>query len=499
MPRLTPYLHRRGDSFSFRIAVPSELRAIVGKREFIKTLQTTDKRCAIPLALHLASIAKQIFNNLKTNNMSDSDREKLMQLLREEKAKIPLRRKIEEKEEEIEELKNRAWQERRQIKLEAAKEMSILKAENEAFKLALASFQGSGGGGATSAEDSALDGLKTATKAIVSTKKRMPHKLSEAISVWCRLKNPALSTIEVYKAAVDRFEGHFPELYAGTIEKRHIREYIAWLQSEKKSPKTIEKEHGALRALLSIAEHEGWIESNPAKGILLPVLKGKKVRSFTPEECKKIFDSPVFVSGERPIAGKGEAAFWIPLLMLFTGARREEICQLTTERIKKSGAVSYLLIDPIDDEGRLKTEDSKRAIPIHNQLLKIGFLSFIQEQAKAGGGQLFPLLKPNKRGQYGAKWGDWWGRYIRQTIGITDERISPAHSFRHLFITECRRLGFREDYERALVGHAGGSRKDSHDDYGEHLIPSLAAELNRIDFRGLDLSHLYKKDCQLIN
>jgi integrase len=280
-----------------------------------------------------------------------------------------------------------------------------------------------------SAVENPPEPLKTTAKPIAVTKNAALHKLSEAIPAWRRLKSPALSTVEIYQAAIDRFEGRFPELHAETIEKRHIREYVAWLQSEKKSAKTIGKEHGAIRALLSIAEHEDWIESNPAKGILLPALKGKKVRSFTPEECKLIFSAPVFVSGERPIAGKGEAAFWIPLLMLFTGARREEICQLTTERIKKSGEISYLLIDPIDDEGRLKTDESKRAIPIHNQLVKMGFLAFVQKQAKGGSGQLFPLLKPNKRGQYGAKWGDWWRRYIRQTIGITDECISPAQAF----------------------------------------------------------------------
>jgi site-specific recombinase XerD len=318
------------------------------------------------------------------------------------------------------------------------------------------------------------------------------HRLSEIVPEWKRIKNPAVATVEIYQAGVKRFESNFPELYAETIERRHVREYIEWLKSKELSPKSIEKEHGAIRALLSIAEHVDWIQANPAKGIILPAIKGKMRRSYTPEECKQIFTSPVFASGERPVAGKGEAAYWIPLLMLFTGARREEICQLTTERIKESDGISYFAIDPLDEDGRLKTDESARAVPVHYQLLKMGFLSYVEEQVKAGNRQLFPLLKSNKRGQYGAKWGDWWRLYLRQKVGIIDRRIGPAHSFRHLFITECRRLRFREDYERALVGHVGGSRKDAHDEYGEHLIPELAAELNRIDFRGLDLSHLHK-------
>ena len=114
-----------------------------------------------------------------------------------------------------------------------------------------------------------------------------------------------------------------------------MRKYIEWLKSEGLSPESIEKEHGAIRALLTIAEHEEWVAANPAKGVMLPALKGNKIRSYTPAECKQIFTSPVFTDSERPIAGKGEAAYWIPLLMLFTGARREEISQLTVERVKE--------------------------------------------------------------------------------------------------------------------------------------------------------------------
>lgn len=319
------------------------------------------------------------------------------------------------------------------------------------------------------------------------------HRLSDVLPIWQRLKNPARSSVEIYEAAINRFEGRYPDLAVEGIEKRHIREYVAWLQELGKSAKTIEKEHGVIRAMLAIAEHEEWIQYNPARGILLPEVKGKKVRSYTPDECGTIFASDVFTKGERPVGGKGDAAHWIPLLMLFTGARREEIAQLTAERLRFEEGVAYLAIDPIDDDGRLKTDESKRSVPVHPQLIRMGFLDYVAKRRDAGGGMLFPLLKPNKRGQYAAKWGDWWRRYVREKIGITDERISPSHSFRHLFITECRRLGFREDYERALVGHVRGSRVDAHDGYGEHLVPALAAELNRIDFRGLDLRHLWKE------
>ncbi len=304
------------------------------------------------------------------------------------------------------------------------------------------------------------------------------HLIADALPIWKRLKSPAVATYEIYEGACKRFQGRYPGLCVEGVEKKHLREYVAWLQTENNpktgkpvSAKTIEKEHGALRALFGIACAEEWIDENPASGTALPVAKGKKKRSYTPDECQQIFGSPVFVAGQRPTGCKGEAAYWIPLLLLCTGARREEIGQLTTERVRVEHGVPFLAIDPIDDDGRLKTDESRRAVPVHAWLIRMGFLDYVEERRRAGGGQLFPELKPNKRGQYAAKWGDWWGRYVRSTVGITDERIQPAHGFRHLMITECRRLLFREDYERALVGHTGkGQRGDAHDGYGEHLV-----------------------------
>ena len=281
MSRQSPYRQGAEIHFLFASLFPPNFALWLAGGSSLKSLQTTDKQVAIPLALRLAATTKQVFNNLKKDMPDPAKREKLLQLLREQKAKQPLMRKIEEKEEEIEELKNLNWHKVKQIKLEAENEISKLKAQNEAFKLALVAFQASSRATPSSTVENALEALETNAKPIAVTKKTVFHKLSEIIPVWQRLKKPSISTVEVYQLAVNRFEEHFPELYAEKIEKRHIREYVAWLQSEKKSPKTIEKEHGAIRALLSIAEHEDWIESNPAKGIMLPALKGKKVRSFT--------------------------------------------------------------------------------------------------------------------------------------------------------------------------------------------------------------------------
>ena len=314
------------------------------------------------------------------------------------------------------------------------------------------------------------------------------HMLHELLPIWKRLRSPAPSTVEIYEFAAKRFQERHPGLTVEGITKGHIRRYVEYLQSEGMSASTIDKNHGAVRALLSFAEHEDWITSNPAKGVMLPARESAKMRSYTPQELEQLFRSPVFTEGMRPVAGKGEAAYWIPLLLLFTGARREEICQLALENVRETEGIPYLAIDPREDSGRLKTDESRRAVPVHPMLLRLGFMRYVEELRKAGETLLFPRLdKPNKRGQVGAKWGDWWARYVRGKVGITDTLIQPSHGFRHLFVTECRRIKIDGDQARTLVGHKGS---DTHDNYGEHLVSALAAEVARMDFRGLSLKHL---------
>lgn len=493
MRHSSPYLQRRGYGLTFRISVPSDLRHIVGTREITKALATSSRNLAIPIALEFAACAKRMFGELRMVMAAGDDEQrqtlsldfsKLKEVSREALHRIEKRELQDEFDSELQKQRRDHLQELERVRLAS---------ENETLRCVIKSLGSLPAHPALPPPVAPLGTpAATRTPAVAAEKSAARHRLSEVLPVWKRLKSPALSTIEIYEAAINRFEMHFPKLHAETIEKRDIREYVEKLQSLGLSGKTIEKEHGAIRALLTIAEHEEWINSNPASGILLPEIKGKKVRSYTPAECNQVFSSPVFTSKVRPTGCKGDAAYWIPLLLLFTGARREEIAQLTTDRVRKSENFHFLAIDPFDEDGHLKTDESKRSVPIHRVLERIGFLDFVDRRRKEGGGQLFQELKPNRRGQYGAKWGDWWRRYVREDVGITDKQIHPAHSFRHLFITECRRLSFREDYERALVGHTRGGRKDAHDGYGEHLIPSLAAELNRIDFRELNLKHLWE-------
>ncbi len=322
---------------------------------------------------------------------------------------------------------------------------------------------------------------------------RTKHRLSEAVAGWELFQKPAAGSVAIYRAAVKLFEELFPDLYAETLTPADVKAFVLKRMGAGKSPATIKKEHAILRVMLSRSVAEGWRTDNPADNVELPKDSGeRKRRGYKPAELAAVFGAGVFTKGDRPEAGSGEAAFWIPLLAAFTGARREELAQLETDRVRVEDGFPYLAIDPLDDNGSLKTDESKRAVPLHRELIRLGFLEFVEDRRKEGGGHLFPLLAKNKLGQYSARWGAWWGRYVRDAASLEDSRLSPMHSFRHSVVTDLRQQRIREDEERRLLGHTDRDgrrgRVDSHDGYGEHLVPTLAEVVNLISHRGLDLS-----------
>ena len=87
----------------------------------------------------------------------------------------------------------------------------------------------------------------------------------------------------------------------------------------------------------------------------------------------------------------------MPPICLFTGMRPNEAAQMHVQDLKRTahGTWYFDIVATIDDdEGAgskdssktLKTATSRRKIPLHPELLKIGFLQFVEQRKKAGTG-----------------------------------------------------------------------------------------------------------------
>jgi integrase len=235
-----------------------------------------------------------------------------------------------------------------------------------------------------------------------------------------------------------------------------------------------------LRTLLEWATQEDMVPSNVARDVKMAVTeRGEKRKDFSVDDLNALFAGPVHAKGERPKGGYGEAVYWMPLLALFMGARREEIGQLRVQDVRREAYIDdddkrqevwcIDITDTPDDDAlpnQIKNEASNRLVPLHPKLIELGFIDYVQELPDQAG-RVFPGLKAVGIGKkLTDKVGQWFSRY-KQDCGIED-KAKVFHSFRHTWKTHAVDAGIPERVCRQFQGHEG---KDAADKYG--AAPSM--------------------------
>ncbi len=166
------------------------------------------------------------------------------------------------------------------------------------------------------------------------------------------------------------------------------------------------------------------------------------------DKLKDLLATSAFVV---PLA-KGEdphIVFWPTLLAAHAGLREEEALQLTTDDIDIMQGVPILRIQ--SGEGQLiKGGRRCRIIPIHRNLIALGFLRFVEERRRSGQLWLFPEVERcAAKGRLSGTFTKTFTRY-RIAEGVYDPR-RDFHSLRTHFNVELKR-----DLEPVELGiHAG--------------------------------------------
>lgn len=212
---------------------------------------------------------------------------------------------------------------------------------------------------------------------------------------------------------------------------------------------------------------------------------------FRSEHLEKIFNAPLYKGcrSERFIFEPGSTKvrnwkFWVPLIGLFTGARLGEICSLRTEDVVlKDGIWCFDLVR------QLKSPASKRIVPIHPELHKIGILQLAEQQRAKGAKMLLPDIPPPLAGFASNQPSKWFITFLIKTLGseVKEEHNLVNHGFRHTMITRLRETMAPEGNQFIIVGH-----KDRHTTkgYGEYPIAPLYDAIMKVK-QPVDLSHLY--------
>jgi len=198
-------------------------------------------------------------------------------------------------------------------------------------------------------------------------------------------------------------------------------------------------------------------------------------KAYTRQDLRAMFSGPLF-RGEwsPPRSDFGRALYWVPLLLAYTGARLGEVAQLLASEVRccPDTGVWFLDLRPGDDKS-VKTGSSVRRVPLHDDLLALGFLDYVQ--SVPADGRLFPKLQPHKTNGYGYAVGKAWGEYLREVAGVRST-AKPAHGLRHTFKTLCREVGIETAVSDWITGHAATNVGAS---YGGNPLSRMAEELKR--------------------
>jgi integrase len=350
------------------------------------------------------------------------------------------------------------------------------------------------------------------------------ENLTAAFEGWKRARNRSPRTVQEYAYAIKLFGELHGDMALAAIRKTQARQFretlqdvpikrfrtgkllratlpqrAAWGREHPDAPKisagTINKLLGALQSIGRWARKEGIVPDEWADPFADMRLDEDEVNRapFELHELRAIFAATVFTKGERPKGGQGEAAFWLPLLALFGGERLSELTGLRVSDVTHNeliGAVSIYIAEERKAGRRLKTKQSERFIPVHPQLIELGFLDFVAAQAKTRGTDawLFPLVAPGTKGT--GAYSKWFGRYIGGH-GVTDT-AKVFHSFRHSYIDALRVANVGDEIKHALLGWSGGGipARYGAKDKAARFRHRLAEAVGNVSYTGLDLSRV---------
>jgi integrase len=244
--------------------------------------------------------------------------------------------------------------------------------------------------------------------------------------------------------------------------------------------------------------------------------KSKRRIRWEAEALNKLFLSPIW-TGYQPKPRKDywrwepgktvqrDHYFWLPLLAIFTGARLEELCQLRREDIGIDDGITTIRITDEHPEQRLKNEPSKRKVPVHRDLIKIGFLRYLDT---THGEWLFPsMVRGGREKKLGHHYTKVFTQYRRKVEVY--QNLMDFHSFRHTAITGLIRSKADRPAISQIVGHSTSELKEAALAAGktweEQSLPSeqtmlyfggfspqaLKSAIDELSYPELNLGHLY--------
>lgn len=308
-----------------------------------------------------------------------------------------------------------------------------------------------------------------------------------------------------YKNALLEVPKNFQKFFPG----RTIKEVI--VENKKARRPTLDantiknKRLGDLKTFFRWLHSNDYITVNPMDGVSVTQSKNASTRQrrypFSIGDLNKIFQSPAFrdLSVHRGLGTNDNLSeahkYWLPLLALYTGCRMAELAQLQcADLVTLEGSLFVRISEEVKAETKdrslrksVKNAGSDRLMPVHPELINLGFDKFVAAAKASTNDRLFPGCERSKADGSFTPYSKFFARFLKK-VGVKKDQMLAFHSFRHNFEDAMREAGLDQHIRYRLAGRA-----DNHSSagYGNgHRPARLLEEISKIQYPGLDLSHL---------
>ena len=226
-----------------------------------------------------------------------------------------------------------------------------------------------------------------------------------------------------------------------------------------------------IKALFSYAKKHRYTDDLIFEAVEIDA-HAEKGQPWTEVELKVLFDESNF----QKFQFRGyPSRYWAPIIAAWSGFRLAEIFQLTVDDVYELHGFWVFCLHDVGDK-TLKNSNSRRILPIHQQLIDFGLLDFVAERRKDLTSKNLFVEDKNVGAKSGNAFSTAFGKYIRKLAPaeLVNEGYFAAgkvmHAFRHLFIKELKRRKIPRETAQQLTGHVGS--KTAYDNYG--IDPFLA-------------------------
>ena len=178
-------------------------------------------------------------------------------------------------------------------------------------------------------------------------------------------------------------------------------------------------------------------------------------------------------------------AFWACMIALFTGARINAAITLQYKDILVKDGIACIQFRSDHKIKQLKNDASERLVPIHQQLLDLGFVDYVNKQkAKSKAEDTDFIIKKcqTKSGEYNNKF------FTRELSPFfTDIKVKTGnldgydfHSFRKNLSIALQDAGVGATYINDIIGWEGKTTMEQ--SYSNHTLTQINDELNKFSY-----------------